>query len=236
MKKLIFIISLMLSQGIHAEANKEELFGAWGTAVLSGKISDSNYLWYLEGSARSTENVRTKTSHTGDDYDLHVLMGRGALGYKLSDSSKVYLGYAYQESDPPYSKVALYEHRIYQQFDYKYILPNKDTLSSRTRLEERNVDVSSDTSIRFREQLKYNHPLSSKLSLIVSDELFVNTNTVNWGPYSGIDQNRAFIGLGYKFNDTFRTEFGYMNQFMNRFNNYDRMAHLVNITFYGDFL
>lgn len=233
-----YILALLLTftSIASADTGTENLFGAWGTAVFQGKLSDTNFLWYLEGSARATDNVRTKTSHSGNGFDLHVLMGRAAFGYQLNDTNKVYLGYAYQESDAPYSKVALSEHRVYQQYDHKHVFDNKDSLTFRTRLEERNVDVSSETSVRFREQLKYTHPLMPKLSLVASEEIFVNTNSVNWGPQSGFDQNRGFVGIGYKFNDKFRTEVGYMNQYMNRVNNYDRMAHLFNVTLYGDFI
>ena len=93
-------------------------------------------------------------------------------------------------------------------------------LSLRSQLEERNnisQATASGTSVRYRGQIKYAYPIAdTKWSAIASNELFVNVNSVNWGPTAGIDQNRAFVGLGYEFNKVWKTEFGYMNQAVNR--------------------
>lgn len=232
MKKLLFVVMLLISFVSVADTGTENLLGAWGTVILQGKFSDSNALWYAEGASRATDSVRGKDN----DFALRGLIGRAALGYQLSPNDKVYLGYAYQWGEPPYGKFSLDEHRIYQQYDHKETI-GKDSLSFRTRLEERNIEQSEDTAVRFRQQIKYSHPINKQFSFVASDEAFVNVNTVNWGPYSGFDQNRGFVGVGYKFNDNFRTEIGYMNQFMNRpYNHNDRMAHILNITLYGDFI
>ncbi len=82
--------------------------------------------------------------------------------------------------------------------------------------------------------LKLSYPLTYKWSLIGSDELFVNLNTVDWGPVAGFDQNRVFVGFGYTFDSTFRTEIGYMNQYINRDLNYDRDFDLISLNLYVD--
>ena len=242
MKKLLAILLLLptLAFAKGAPVAKggptEDLFGAWGTATFTGRVAGSNFLWYGEGSARATDSVKTSRAQTGDSFDIHAMVGRAAVGYELTPRQKVLVGYAYQETESPYSKVALSEHRAWEQHEFKHTFDNKDSLSFRTRLEERTTDVSSDTAVRFREQVKYAHALTNKLSLVASEEIFANVNKTNWGPVSGFDQNRGFVGVGYKLNDHYKTEIGYMNQYLNRENNYDRMVHMFNISLVGDYI
>jgi Protein of unknown function (DUF2490) len=46
--------------------------------------------------------------------------------------------------------------------------------------------------------------------------VFVNLYDSDWWPrlqsHLGFDQNRAFVGLGYRFSPEIKTEVGYMNQ------------------------
>lgn len=228
MRKLLLLLLLL---PIAATANTEDLFGTWGTVVLSGNIQNTKALYYLEGSARATDNP--KSIHDSG-FDVHGLVGRAGLGYQLTDNNKIIVGYAYQYGEPPYAGKPMNEHRAWQQHEYKFNFANLDSLTFRSRLEERTVDISNDTGVRFREQAKYNHKLNDTWSLIGSEEFFTNVNSTNWGPKSGFDQNRGFVGVGYKFNDNYRAEVGYMNQYLNRVNNYDRMVHILNISLYGD--
>lgn len=236
MKKLLAILLLLPTLVFAKGGPTEDLFGAWGTAIFTGRVAGSNFLWYGEGSARATDSVKTAHTQTGENFDIHGLVGRVGLGYQLTSKQKVLVGYLYQESEAPYSRVDLAEQRAWEQHEFKHTFGNKDTLNFRTRLEERTVDVSSDTAVRFREQVKYNHVLTDKLSLVASEEIFANVNKVNWGPVSGFDQNRGFVGVGYKLNDHYKTEIGYMNQYLNRENNYDRMVHIFNISLIGDYI
>lgn len=236
MKKLLLILMLTFSSIVSAETGTEELFGTWGTVVLTGKFGDSHVLWSAEGSARATDSVRSSHAHSGDNFDIRGLLGRAGIGYQLTPNDKIFAGYAYQYGEPPYARFQIDEQRGWQQYEHKHVFDNKDSLSFRSRLEERSIEQSSDIAIRFRQQAKYSHPLNDKYSLIASEEFFVNTNTVNWGPVSGFDQNRGFVGVGYKINDKFKTEVGYLNQYMNRSSNYDRMAHILSVTLYGEFI
>lgn len=229
MKKLFLCLLLLLP--ITATASTEDLFGAWGTIVFSGNIGETRATYYAEGSARATDNP--KSIHD-PGFDVHGLVGRVGLGYQLTDNNKVIVGYARQYGDAPYARTPLNENRAWQQHEYTIHVSDVDTLTLRSRLEERTVDISDDTGVRFREQAKFNHKLNSKWSLVASEEFFANVNKTNWGPTSGFDQNRGFVGVGYKFNDNYRTEIGYLNQYMNRENNYDRMSHVLSVSVYGD--
>ena len=84
--------------------------------------------------------------------------------------------------------------------------------------------------VRPRQMIKFMHPLEfePRLSLIAWDEFFVRANTTKAGGDSGFDQNRAFAGLGWTFNKNFRTEAGYLNQYLdtNGHSN-NTMHHLI---------
>jgi hypothetical protein len=82
--------------------------------------------------------------------------------------------------------------------------------------------------------VRFSHPLNKEWSLVGSNELFINANTVDWGPVAGFDQNRVFVGVGYKIDSSLRAEVGYMNQYINRDLNYDRDFHLLSLNLYVD--
>ncbi len=105
---------------------------------------------------------------------------------------------------------------MWQQFSYSFDPLGDWKTASRTRLEERSIEGKADIGYRLHQMLKFTRPLPlENTSLILSDELFLNANSTEWGAASGFDQNRAFIGLGYKLNKHNAFEIGYLNQFVN---------------------
>jgi hypothetical protein len=72
--------------------------------------------------------------------------------------------------------------------------------------------------------VRFLHPFDfePRLSFIAWDEFFIRINSTQYGGKSGFDQNRAFVGLGWTFNSTFRSELGYMNQYL------DDLSHTNN--------
>ena len=144
--------------------------------------------------------------------DLEQLLLRTGLGYNLSASNNILLGYGYVLSENYLGntddKVQINEHRIYQQFITKQQFKGM-SLQHRYRFEQRFVE--SDFKLRFRYFLGMNVPLSqketNKFYLSAYNEIFLNTKT------SIFDRNRLYGGLGYKINDAIRFEIGYMNQF-----------------------
>jgi hypothetical protein len=85
-----------------------------------------------------------------------------------------------------------------------------------SRLEERTVNIGPGVSYRARQQAILIDPLDPDWSLVATEEYFVNLNTVSWGPVAGFDQNRLFVGVGYQMDSRWRTEFGYLNNYINR--------------------
>ena len=192
-----------------------------------------NWLIYI-GSKQLNEkcNLHHEIQYRNYDAigDLEQLLLRTGLGYTFNNKSNFLLGYGYILSEnyvgDSNEKVAINEHRIFQQFITKQNL-NKLSLQHRYRFEQRFVE--NDFKIRFRYFLGLNHPLykikDSEKQIYASayNEIFLNTET------QVFDRNRLYGGIGYKFSKKLKIEVGYMNQF---FENSDRDQ--INImTFYN---
>lgn len=147
--------------------------------------------------------------------DLEQLLLRTGLGFKVEDNTNLLLGYGFIRSEnytQEDTKVVVNEHRIFQQVITKQSV-NKLRLQHRYRFEQRFVE--ENFRLRFRYFLGLAYPLwkeeSSPREFYYSmyNEIFLNTKS------DVFDRNRLYSGLGYKLNDTFRFELGYMNQFLN---------------------
>lgn len=211
----------------------EQLFGAWANVVVNGKFGKSSpWLYYGDLSLRTTETGRPFPP-SGQGYQVSAVVTHDAIGYRFYENQSVHIGYAFQYAQPPLSRIPTNENRAWEQYTFVTATPIGN-FQSRSRLEQRTVNIGTGTGVRVREMLKLSYPLTDKWSLIGSDELFVNLNTVDWGPVAGFDQNRVFVGFGYTFDSTFRTEIGYMNQYINRDLNYDRDFDLISLNLYVD--
>ncbi len=176
-----------------------------------------NWLVYI-GSKQLNEkwNLHHEVQYRNYDAigDLEQLLLRSGLGYTFSNKSNLLLGYGYILSENyvgnSNDKVAVNEHRIFQQFITKQRL-GKLGLQHRYRFEQRFVE--SDYKMRFRYFLGLSYPLYSfgdsgkQLYASAYNEIFLNTKT------SVFDRNRVYGGLGYKFSKKVKVELGYMNQF-----------------------
>lgn len=211
----------------------EQLFGMWGNVFVNGKFSkDSQWLYYGDISLRSAQQFNTPTDNQRNMV-LGAVVTHDAIGYKFNDNHSIHIGYAFQRAVDPFAKIPTNENRAWEQYTFSSPTPIGN-FSSRSRLEQRTVNIGSNTGVRFRQQLKLSYPLNENWSVIGSNEIFINANTVDWGPVAGIDQNRVFVGIGYKFDKVWRTEIGYMNQYINRDLVYDRDFDLVSMNLYID--
>lgn len=222
------ILLLLLLPCPDSEAGSVEDFSAWGAIQAQGSFTNSTseaskWQWWMEGQARMFDDA----SHLGQRF---VRLG---VGYKLPNHFSTWLGYAKVNSSP-LGKQNTDEDRIWQQLSWSdaYSWGN---LSTRTRLEQRLLSSGSDTGWRFRQFLKYTHPLSSKrVYLSLWDEVFININNTDWGADSGFAQNRAFAGLGL-FVDTkrhYRFELGYMNQYVHHEESSDQINHILSASLF----
>ena len=172
-----------------------------------------------------------------------LLLMRPAVGYQFTEWLNVFVGYAWQpvyfDDSAMRGARNVDEHRIFQQLGLRFAGSSLD-FSGRTRLEQRvrtNGPGSSENdggdghwAHRFRQQARVAWTIAegSPWQIIASDEVFVHLNRTNYPTRSGIDQNRAFLGVGY---DTpgARVEVGYTNQFVHRFTDPDQINHVLTI-------
>lgn len=229
---MLRLLLILLLLPFNSFAGSDQLFGQWNSLFINGKFAkDSPWVYYSEFSER---NSQTKPNAQGvQDFVMTQLVTYDAIGYKFNDSHTLYAGFWYQYTQPPYSGTYVNEANAFQQYNFtKMFSDNK--LSTRSRLEERNnlSPTANGTSVRYRQQVKFVYALDKDWSLVGSEEIFFNLNTVSWGPVSGFDQNRVFVGGGYNINKTLRTEIGYMNQFVNKNLKSDFIDHQLSMNLY----
>jgi len=56
--------------------------------------------------------------------------------------------------------------------------------------------------------------IAKETRLVVSLEPFVDLRNTDWGGQSGLGQNRAFVGIGWRLSNRISVEAGYMNQYV----------------------
>lgn len=233
----VFLFALLANQRVLAVDDgidgTEQLFGTWANVMVSGRFGkESPWIYYGDVSLRTTEQARPFPPE-GQGYQVSSVITHDAVGYRFNANHSVHVGYAFAYAIPPLSREPTNENRAWEQHTYALPTPVGD-LQLRSRLEQRTVNIGAGTAVRFREMVKFAHPLSKEWSLVGSNELFINANTVDWGPVAGFDQNRVFVGVGYKIDPTLRAEVGYMNQYINRDLNYDRVFHLLSLNLFVD--
>ena len=209
----------------------------WGAALARGNFGYvspdlTRWLWWMEGQLRNRDCC-------SPDIALDQSLIRPGLGYALTDQSTVWLGYAHAWNELP-DNTDIQEDRIWEQ----YIWSGKTPLGNftfRPRLEQRWQANGNDTSSRFRQFLKFSWPLSllPGTDFVLWDEVFVNLYDTDWGPrlqtHQGLDQNRGFVGIGYRFSPEIKTEIGYMNQYIpSHTAANDRMNHILSVWLFFD--
>ena len=225
--KFVWTAALGLALSNQAVADKTvEDFEVWGGIFTQGNFGFVNpqnpdlkkFRWWMEGQGRFGNDASQFTQS----------LIRPGLGYAITDKIVIWAGYAWAPTAEPLSIAHPFnEHRIWQQVTWADNF-SFGRLSARSRLEQRFFDHNSpmpgsnDVGHRFRQLIKLAVPMPSlnpNLSFIVQSELFIGLTNIdnNHGFISpGYDQNRAFVGLGYKVNQYATVELGYMNQYINR--------------------
>jgi hypothetical protein len=193
------ILSVLMGAPFFASAATIHDFGAWTSIFYQSKFSEDFGL-YLE------QQVRLNTEVSGGN--RFIL--RPGIQYFVSPQFDAGLGYAWTPNLSPFQN----ENRLWQQVQYVLSPPGFQWIS-RVRFEQRMIQNTDGIGLRLRFLIRglvhLNHS-TRRLALSLSDEVFFEVNSVrDGGPPSGLDQNRAFIGLNYKINDEVALESGYLN-------------------------
>lgn len=215
----LLLSGLLLSGSVAAQQFEEDVqdFATWGAITSTGNFGFINpdnptlakLKWWAEGQGRFADDA-SKFSQA---------IVRPGIGYQITDTTSVWVGYTWAPTTTPYVRNTFDEHRAWQQLLWTDKF-SWGRLTSRSRLEERFVPshIGNDMGARYRYLIKASIPLSFApgFSYIIQDEAFVSLNETDWVPRRGFDQNRFFTGLGYAFNKNISAEVGYMNQYIIR--------------------
>lgn len=223
-----YILLFLLSFNVFADM--EHLFGQWTAAFINGKFGkESPWNYMFEANIRSSE---FPNNLGGNGYDIGSVPIRLGFGYNIDKENSIMLGYLYQYSQKPYAKQDVNENRAWQQYQNIQNFNEYGKLQLRTRFEQRTLEEGYGTALRFRQQIKYTYPVNKELGFAISEEAFVNCNSVSWGPISGFDQNRLFIGPYYQFTNDIKIEAGYQQVYVNKDIIDDQMNNLFALNFY----
>jgi hypothetical protein len=189
----------------HASVNSD--FQTWIPVNINIKLTEQ-----LRGFLELQPRIGNDTSH------LTSMMIRPAIGWAVTPQISLWAGYLMSADsvDLESDRYGI-ENRIWQGLTWKDMTEDKQFIwEARNRLEERFLSANSDPSIRWRTRFRFEYllPFFSALSVIASEELFItlNDNENNHQLQTGLQQNRGYIGIGYRFAPEFQIETGYLEQ------------------------
>lgn len=201
---LALAIASMASTNVYAGANGD--FQTWIPININVKLTEQ-----LRGFLEFQPRIGNDSSH------LTSMMIRPAIGWAVTPTITLWAGYLVSFDSVGFTDKYLAENRAWQGLTWKDMTDDKQFIwEMRNRLEERFLAANGDPSFRWRTRLRVEYliPNFSALSVIASEELFVNLNDNdnNKQLQAGVQQNRAYIGLGYRFAPEFQIESGYLEQ------------------------
>lgn len=223
-------VLVAMSVGQRASAQTLDDTGLWFAAFGNGEIESTEdwatpLRWWFDAHLRLRDD--------SDGFNQSII--RPGLGVAVAEEQVLWAGYAWINTTPTNDGENFNEHRFWQQWtatpsvgDFKFL--------HRSRLEQRWVETGDDVGLRWRQFARAQRILTQcpEWSLIAWDEVFFHLNDTDWGADAGLDQNRAFIGVGYKScpHAPVRTEIGYLNQYINNQGGTDGMNHILSINFF----
>lgn len=214
-------------------------------SFCSSQTIDDTGLWFAAFGNGELETKDGKPSALRWWFDAHYRLRddaggfnqsivRPGLGVQITENQALWAGYAWIRTSPVLGS-DFDEHRFWQQWtatpsyrDYRFL--------HRSRFEQRWFESSEDVALRWRQLFRAQRVLSTspEWSLIGWDEAFFHLNDTDRGVSAGFDQNRAFLGVGYRRSpdEPIRVEIGYLNQFINSQGGEDQMNHILSTNFF----
>ncbi|NWF82902.1 MAG: DUF2490 domain-containing protein [Bryobacteraceae bacterium] len=211
---------------------------ALGQTSASRTVNNHNswYNWFghhqIAGKFGAHTEVQFRRSGWGETWQ-QLLMRYGAT-YDLNSSLRVVVGYGYIRTYPYGEAPSVHpfpEHRIWEDLHW-HRRKQRHTMLNRFRVEQRYIGLvarDSDGGLnvkrwnyenRFRWMLRETFPLGKPGSLRQGPYMTAyNEFWVNFGPGASahwFDQNRAYLGAGYRFNRLWAMDAGYMHQIIRK--------------------
>lgn len=203
-------------------------WGMWFSNTFQTDFGGSPYLAFLE--------VAPRTKHDNGEFGQVIV--RPLLGYKVTQKLQLWLGYTWQGEYNPQTDFDLATNDVMQQLQWIDNLTPQLNFQYRFRLEQR-IFAHEDTGHRMRHRFRFVYSIpDTKAYLIASDEFFFYFNSINHGRLapavqSGVNQNRSYVGIGYKLTPQLNVDTGYQLQYVNNFGAPDGINHILmtNINF-----
>jgi hypothetical protein len=200
-KRVLVIVLFCVTASLHAETTTQ----VWSSVFINSSFND-NFLWQLEGQGWFSDNASR----------LSQAFVKPGVGYRVTEHSSTWFGYGRFMITQPYAPRTVYENRLWQQLLWAKNY-SRYRVTARARLEERFIKDFS-TGLRARGLLQFKRPIMTKdnVLLIVNDEVFYNFNDFNDNQSHGFDQNRAYLGLGFKATEHYIFGVGYLHHWIRR--------------------
>lgn len=223
--------SLLLFPLTAPRAEVRDDFSTWVSATLQTDFGGSPYLAFLELAPR------TKTDNTL----FNQMIVRPLIGYKISKQLQVWLGYTWQGEYNEQTDFEMATHDAMQQVQWIDNWTPQLNFQYRFRLEQRFFADEGDVGHRMRHRIRFVYSIpDSQAYLIALDELFVYFNSIDEGRLArsvqtGINQNRSYVGVGYKVTKNLNVDTGYQLQYIHNYGSPDITNHVwltnVNVNF-----
>lgn len=200
MKFLSYFFLLLLSlktQTLWAQFSPDDS-QAWTWTRVEGSIDEQD-LRILDKPIQYSMEVHYRLKN--DMSDFHQMLLRPMLGYKLDNTTTLWLGYAYIGMDRNGSYAN--EHRLFQMVTYSAKLGKLPIMFvGNTRLEQRQLENFDEINLRVRQMVRFSADLfkipKGTFAIFFQDEIFLRLNETQWAGKSGFDHNRLVIGVDFK--------------------------------------
>jgi len=226
-------LSVMLAlASVTAESGQvRDDFGVWISNTYQTDFGGSPYLAFLE------LGPRTKT----DNDQFNQIIVRPLLGYKLNKHLQLWAGYTWQGEYSEQTDFELATNDAMQQLQWIDNWTPQLNFQYRFRLEQRFFADEGDIGHRMRHRFRFVYTIpDSQAYLIGVDELFVYFNSIDEGRLAhsvqtGINQNRCYVGVGYKLTPRLNIDTGYQLQYVHNYGTPDLTNHVwltnINVNF-----
>ena len=221
-----YILKIFTNQGIPMTNYQKLLTAILLTSSLTafGQPATSDTQTWLDVNAtiQITDHWRALVEYTPmftkNISELGTSTVRSGIGYAIDEHSTFWAGYVAQWALVPSGQYAV-EQQSWQGYTYSNSFKSGFNFEMRSRLTERFLPGNSDIAYQGRVRLRgeYDLPFCPDLSIIASNETFVNlNNNINTNNIqAGLNQNQAFVALGYKLTKNVKVEAGYLQQHIN---------------------
>lgn len=170
---------------------------------------------------------------------VNTLLIRPGIGYKIAANQTVTVGYTYFGTWDREIGGTVYEHenRIFEQFQIEHQI-KKVEITNRLRYEQRFMyqQYHRVFAQRLRHYLMVQVPLladplfTKGLYTAFQNELFVNVQGQEHLNKQIFDQNRTYLGLGYRFSQELEMEAGYMFRYIMKRENMNVRNNIIQVS------